>query len=341
MDFDNIAQLKTMATLPVEPPKREGRGIWGSAWDSLKAQGLRNVASGLEISKPLGAAAAVVAGALVPGSKAAQAAGEEGLRRITSGEAFDFTPTEFSTPVRESAKALEPDPAAATAAEKIVFGLTGPAVNLVGAALAGGPAAFALAAGEQGFSQSEDLRRQGVDLGTRSAVGAVTAGVTGVGGVLPLAGSTVSRTLGLYALGGPGAFVAQQQATRNILERADYGEIAKQFDPLDTTGLLLSALVPAPFAGAALARNVRAGKASPAKAEIAAPRVEPTMGAPMAAQEHVDAAMVHNLTLMRDMRRAEVPEIDHPQVQRLAPERQQQMVDLYTQAGALKPAKIP
>jgi hypothetical protein len=110
--------------------------------------------------------------------------------------------------------------------------------------------------------------------------------------VLPLMGSTLARTGALYAVGGPGAFVAQQSASREILRQADYGAIAERYDPLDPLGLAVSSLVPLPFAAAGAVRNVRA-----ARAARAADDVPPAAVADEAA---VDAAMVQNLTVARD-----------------------------------------
>lgn len=265
MIFDDSEQVQAAVLTPRAPPKREGRGIWGSAWDSVKAQGHRGTASLLEALKPFGAAAATTAEAdpmlhAVMGSDAVRKGAEEGRRQIATGEAMNFEPNEMSIPSRLMVDALKPDPETATTAERIVFGLTGPMVGLVGGGLLAGPVGLAAASAEMGFSQSEDLRKRDVALGPRSAVGALTATVTAAGGVLPVFGSTAAKTVGLYALGGPVAFVGQQMATRSILENAGYADIAKEFDPLDPTGLALSFAPGAPFLAAGLLRNAKAGK---------------------------------------------------------------------------------
>jgi hypothetical protein len=74
--------------------------------------------------------------------------------------------------------------------------------------------------------------------------------------MLPLVGSTVGRTLGLYALGGPGGYMAQQVATREILKQAGFAEQAKGYDPFDPLGLTLATVIPAPFAAMGL-RGIR------------------------------------------------------------------------------------
>lgn len=294
MEFDNLEAVRNLAVTPLDPPKREGRGIWGSAWDSLKAKTfLGPAASALEVAQ--------------------KPKGPQSTWDIVKPEFLrfgdEFPETERSAPLRASAKALEPDMATATTSEKLVFGFVGPAVNLVGGALAGGPAGLALAAGEAGFSQSEELRKQKVKTSTRTGVAMVTTAVTTAGGLLPIVGPTIGKTVGLWAVGGPGAFMAQQQATRSILEAADYADIAKQFDPLDVTGLLVSGAPGLVFAGPRIVTLMKAGK--PAKASAAGPVAAPDQApaAPKAPSEVVDAAMAHNLTLARDMKAADLAAI--------------------------------
>ena len=302
MNFDNTAQVDALAALPPEPPKRQERGIWKTAVDSLRGAGAKAMASAVEVGRVVGPAVA-----LASDPNDAQA-----LEAVKAP--IDFGQNELSKPFRDFERTLRPDPATAGKAEQIVYGAVGPLASLVGAAVVGGPAGIVAASGEMGFSAAEDLRREGVDLGTRTAVGALTAGVNIAGAALPLAGQTLKSTAGLYLLGGPGAFMAQQQATRSILERANYGELAKQYDPLDPTGLLVSSLVPLPFAAAGAVRNVRAMRpASQPKAETGAPAREapsqpkPEAAPPAPAHEVVDAAMAHNLTVLHDGQQAVPP----------------------------------
>lgn len=274
--------VQAMIDAPIAPPKPPERGLWRTAADSLRGAGAKAMASVLEVG-----------GAIGPGLVA-----DLDTAALDKAKApLDFGQSEQSRPFRDFERSLRPDPATAGKAEQIVYGLVGPAVGIVGAAVAGGVPGLVAAAGEMGFSESEELRQKGVDLGTRSAVGALTAGVTAVGGVLPLAGPTLKATAGLYLAGGPGAFMAQQAATSSILSRAGYGDIAQQYDPLDPAGLAVSALIPLPFAAAGAARNVRAARAPKAGEAVAEPMPE----APAAPIEAVDAAMVHNLTLQRDV----------------------------------------
>lgn len=110
----------------------------------------------------------------------------------------------------------------------------------------------ALAGAEEGFTQSDQLGQQGVDLATRSKVGAVTAAVNAVGFALPAAGKTWLQTGALALAGGPVSFMAQNAASREILKAADYTAQAEQFDPLDPVGLALSTVLPFGFGALAM-----------------------------------------------------------------------------------------
>jgi hypothetical protein len=263
MDFDNTEQARQLATLPPEPPPRAQRGMWGTAIDSLRGAAAKTTASMLEVGRVIGPAFTL-------GADPGNAELLEAVKRPP-----DFGQNDLSQPFRDFERTLRPDPATASTAERLVYGAVGPMAELVGGAMLGGPAGILAASADTGFSQAEDLRQQGVDLATRTGVGALTATATAAGAFLPMAGSTLKSTAGLYLAGGPGGFMAQQAATSAILKGADYDEIAKQFDPLDPVGLAVSALVPLPFAVVGL----RSAKVS---------------------QEVADAAMAHNLTAAQD-----------------------------------------
>ena len=121
-----------------------------------------------------------------------------------------------------------------------------------------------LTGADEGMTVADDLKQQGVDLGTRTAVGAVVGVATGLGVALPVAGKTLAQTAGLVVAGGPVSFMAQQQAVRSILQAQDYSKLAEQYDPLDPVGLAVSTLIPAGF-GAWGVRSARARAASEAK----------------------------------------------------------------------------
>lgn len=286
-DVDQALDFR--AKLAPDPEKPKGRGLWRTAFDSLAGAGAKAQASMLEVGRVVGPALTL----------SADPSNAEALDLVK--KAPDFRENEQSKPFRDYERALRPDPVTAGEAEKIVYGFVGPMVSLVGGTVVGGIPGLASVAAETGFSQSEDLAQQGVDIKTRTAIGGLTTVVTAGSALLPMAGSTVPKTIALYALGGPGQFVAQQAATREILKAADYNEIAKQYDPFDPAGLALSALVPAPFAAWGIRGNLKAGKvAKPVAEPVAQPEAKATA-------EQVDAAMAHNLTLQRDVHEATPP----------------------------------
>lgn len=287
MDFDNSAQVDALAKLPPETPKPPER----SAWTVVP----RAITSGM----------GKIGAAIVEGV-AAMSPSEEELRRNPGRTAFSAEDLGLTArAARDYERTLRPDPATASTAEQLVYGLgSGLTQAGVGAIVAGPAGAAAALGGGEGATVTDDLQRQGVDDKTARMAGGVTGVVNAASVALPMFGPTLKATAGLYLAGGPGGFMAQQAATSAILERAGYAEIAKQFDPLDPLGLTLSALIPLPFAGWGAMRNVRAAKAAkgipPQDGATGIPAGgTPKPEVPTVPREAVDAAMVHNLTLQR------------------------------------------
>lgn len=199
---------------------------------------------------------------------------------------------------RGVAKDYMPDPTTAHGAEVAVADFVRMATKAVAGGVVAGPVAGALVAGaEEGFTASDKLAEQGVDVGTRTQVGALTGAVTGLGFALPVAGRTWTQTVGLALAGGPASFMAQNAGTREILQRAEYGKLADQYDPFDPVGLTLSTLVPLGFGAVAMrgaAKRAAAGKPVPEAAPVA--------------PEVVDAARVQMLRENVDAHRATPPE---------------------------------
>jgi hypothetical protein len=269
-----------------------------SKWNGWSAP-LRGVAAG--VAEAFGAGADIAQGAaqvyaatptgLDPFPKQTEAARQ---RMVTQG--ID-TNSEAGRSLRNVARDYRPDPQTAGVAEKIFFEIPRVVTKAAGYVATGGPIVGATnLAIDEGMTVSSDLAEQGVDEGTRVKVGVLAGAATGAGVLLPAAGTTIGKTVGLWALGGPGAFVAQQTATREILADANYTEISRQYDPLDPVGLALATLVPAGF-GALAMRNAAKGVVTASRtADVA--RVSP---------EQVDATMTHNLSLAQDIREATPP----------------------------------
>jgi PAS domain-containing protein len=328
VQFDNSQQVNELASLPPEKPKPPERSVWAAAGRGVVG------------------AAAQLAGQvqqLSAGIDERYAAEQDQTRGAGSRQAASARQSAGGLQARgdqltDYERGLRPDAATATTAENVVYGLTKGLTKAIGSVVTLGPVAgAAVFGGSEAGATYDDLTREGVDSGTALKAAGV-AGVANAAGVaLPMMGSTLARTAALYVAGGPGGFMAQQQATRSILEAADYAEQAQKFDPFDPLGLVLSSLIPLPFAGYGAMRNLRAGKkgapvapdqamrgdqapvntevapraadapaaraAEPMAARVAdepvARAVEPEPVRPAVSQEHIDAALTHNLTVAR------------------------------------------
>ncbi|WKB53024.1 hypothetical protein [Eleftheria terrae] len=154
---------------------------------------------------------------------------------------------------RNVAKDYLPDPLTSHWSEQIVGNIVRVGTKAVGAGMVLGPGGGAIVAGaDEGLTVADELADAGVDAKTRMKVGAVTGALTAAGFALPVAGTTWLRTGALALAGGPASFVAQQAATREILQGADYGQLADRYDPFDPVGLTLSTLLPLGFGAAAM-----------------------------------------------------------------------------------------
>ncbi|HIE4197341.1 MULTISPECIES: lytic transglycosylase domain-containing protein [Burkholderia] len=158
---------------------------------------------------------------------------------------------------------LRPDPNNTTTTDQTVQGAVSGLTQIVPAAVLGGPVAGAAVGGTSiGLGRAEELKREGVDVGTRSAAGAVEGALGAAGALLPAGGSTIARTLGLVAVGGPGMAVAQATAEKSILKNAGYDHLADQIDPLDPTNLAASTLMAGFFGGVHAGGMAAAGRAA-------------------------------------------------------------------------------
>lgn len=296
MDFDHLEQVKALADAPMAPPATPK----GSAWGAIKAAGRGVVAAGAEVFSQLESLHA---------SGNWEENGDPNDPINVERRRSRQLSIEYAKRYGDYARSLRPDPATAGTAEQVLFGLSKGLTKAVTAVTTMGPAAGAVAfGGSEAASTYTDLRHEGVDSGTAGQAAAVSGVLNAAGVLLPMAGPTLKATAGLYLAGGPGGYMAQQALTREVLSRAGYDEIAKKYDPLDPVGLALSALIPLPFAAHGALRNVRAAKggAAPDVAPLAEPAAA-TKAPEAAPHEAVDAAMVHNLTLLQDAHEATSP----------------------------------
>lgn len=302
--------LRMMATQPLTPePVTPKHSTWSAPFRAVAAGAAEVAGNVMDTAGAFGQVAAA-SGGLTPGFDP-----DTKKNRNATVEAFDKLKTEgINWRTDEAQQAykfgsdLRPDPLTAGTAENLVFSLTKGLTKAITAAVALGPVGGAAAFGvSEGLTTAEDLANQGVDQQTRSKVGAVTGAMSAAGVVLPVAGKTLAQTAGLVLVGGPASFMAQQQATRSILENANYGEIAKQYDPLDPVGLTIATLLPAGFAAYAKRGGFKA--TTKPDAQPAADNATATQGTVIpATPEAIDAAMVQNLTVARDARESSVAE---------------------------------
>lgn len=271
-----------------EPPPRTSFGM--SLWNTTKALPM-GVATGATESAAfgsdiLGAFGSVQAGygiqadpaMLLDDDMRQRVAGAEGQKArddIASGAAFT---SQTGTGLRSTARSMMPDPATSNAAENILFGLGRFGVKAVAYSVLGTPIPGAVLTGtDEAFVEAERLKEQGVDVETRTKAALVAGGAAAAATALPVAGRTVAKTVGLVAAGGPGGFIAQQAASRSILQNAGYDKVAEQYDPFDPVGLAVSTLIPAGF-GAYAARGMRGARPAAAPVDAAATRELSSMG---------------------------------------------------------------
>lgn len=228
---------------------------------------------------------------------------EEQARRKMLDKGLEF---DAGDQFRSVAREWMPDATTAHTAERTVFDLFRFGTKAVtSTALAGPVVGPGLVGLDEALTTADDLKRQGVDAETRMKVGAVSGLTAAAGVALPVAGRNPVQTAALVAVGGPGSFIAQQAATRQILQDADYTKLADQIDPLDPVGLAVSTLVPAGFGVWAMrgargrAAEVRPGDVAPEVRPDAAPvqdAVQTEPARPRPTPDQVDAARVEMLT---------------------------------------------
>jgi len=201
----------------------------------------------------------------IPIMSAAMSAFQVGADIANGPKEGQFT-SEVGTSLRNVAQTYTPDPVTTHVSESAVFNLFRMGSKAItAAATMGNLPGAALAGAEEGFTQADELARQGVDIKTRTKVGVVNAAVNAASFALPVAGKTWMQTGALALVGGPASFMAQNAATREILQAADYSKLADQYDPFDPVGLALSTVIPLGF-GALAMRGAKVKGKAPEKA---------------------------------------------------------------------------
>lgn len=169
---------------------------------------------------------------------------EEEARKRLLVEGSQFDPAAGNV-LRRKADEFAPQPETAHKADQIIYGLSKDVTKAVLDIATMGPAVGSVAFGiDTGNTATQRLIEQGVDPATAAKVGGVTGAIQGATVAIPGVGPTVAKTLGLAAATGPVSFMTQEALTREILKRADYGDLAAQHDPMDPLGLGLSIILP-------------------------------------------------------------------------------------------------
>lgn len=198
---------------------------------------------------------------------ALQAADQQVNAALAKARAGHLFESNIGTSAYDLADTLKADPTKTTTVDQVVQGAVSGLTQIVPAAVLGGPLAGAAVGGlSMGQQRAEDLKRQGVDVGTRTAVGAVEGAIGAAGAVLPVGGPSFLTTAGLVGIGGPGLAVLQGSAERSILRNANYDGLADQIDPLDPVNLAASTIMAGVFGGAHTIGAVRAARADAAAA---------------------------------------------------------------------------
>lgn len=311
---DTEAAINDLITRPPQTPTPQASKF--SAWKTLTAAprgvgtGANETAGG--IADVLGAfgqtmAATDARSGMFSTQTPEQRKQETQARRKMLDEGLEFS---AGDDFRQQARQWMPDAATSHVAEQTVFGLTRFGTKAVaGAAVAGPVVGAGLVGLDEALTTADDLKRHGVDPLTRSQVGAAVGLTSALVVAMPVAGNTATQTAALVAVGGPLSFMGQQAATREILQAADYTQLADQYDPLDPVGLAVSTIIPAGFGMWAM-RGVRrraAGRTAdtpelapdrnPAPEGDAARAQDPAQTEPLRpTPEQVDAARVEMLT---------------------------------------------
>ncbi len=145
---------------------------------------------------------------------------------------------------RARAKEIMPDPETAHASENVAAGLFKFGTKAVGYTLTGGIIPGAAMLGfDEGLTEADRLKQQGVDIETRTQAGAVAGGVAGVSVLVPMTGATMATRFVKGVAIGEGTMIGQAFAEKAILENAGYDKIANTFDPFDPVSLAVG-LVP-------------------------------------------------------------------------------------------------
>lgn len=238
---------------PNRPPKVATFAKAWSGFGGALAGGLEAAAGGLEAAGGYGqvtaAGGATSGGGMFATPSSAEAKQNNEAHAKLMREGVDMT-DETADALRRKATEFMPDPQSTGAAGQVIGGLTRFGVKAVGYMGTMGPAGALPLGVDEGLTESDRLKQQGVDYNTRTKAGIVAGGVSGVSMLAPMSGATALVRFGKGAAVGEGAMVGQQEAEKLILEHQHYDQIASTYDPFDPVALAVG-LIPGVL-GAAL-----------------------------------------------------------------------------------------
>jgi hypothetical protein len=137
-----------------------------------------------------------------------------------------------------------PDPHTTGAASKILGDLAG----IVGPlALTGGNPSLLMA--EMQTNTATDLVSAGVDPDTATKAGLLQSAATAVGFRLPIVGRGLPGRLAAGAAGNTATNAAASSATQTLLDKGGYGELGKQYDPMNLQARAVDVLTGMAFGG--------------------------------------------------------------------------------------------
>lgn len=292
-DAETLEAVRQQIRTPLPPPKPEPKF---STWNMVSA-----------IPRGVGEAGAQVMATGVEVAAALRYMRDTPTKAMPGGVPVEAMQSDYADSLRDRGREFRPDPETAHAAEQVIYGLSRGVSKIAAGALLAGPAGVLAAGVEEGVSVSDDLKREGVtDPNTRARAGAVQGAGLALA-ALPVVGQTLKATAALYAVGGPGSFMATQALTRKILAESGHTNVAAGYDPFDPVGLAIAALLPAGFAAYGI-RAQRKAAAARADADFQAGPLPSEQTATAAAvkeaysPEVVDAARVALLVEQRSPR---------------------------------------
>ena len=301
---DSERAINEIAARPTVLKKQEPSfSAWGMVrglGKSVPAGVAETIGSGADIIKGYGQVSAATQPATMFGNVTdKQSQEQDAARQKMQADGIDMN-SNIGRSFRNAAQEFMPDPATAHQSEVIVAEFGRVMTKAIGSTLlTGTPIPAAL---EEGFTTSDKLQnprdgRAPVDAKTANNVGLVTAAANAVAFGLPVAGQTIKATVGLAAVSGPTTYIAQEAATREILQNANYDDLAVQHDPFNPVGLGLATLGSMIPGGVVLGLRARSAAQAARVAADAVPAELPprTVVAQAVDQMTVDAARVQVL----------------------------------------------